>query len=393
VVWAHIHWWRAVAVLQKSFSYGLLKKTNSVIDADGRVRRRFLDILAHRTVVVCGVTTTSCIKAAVEDLAGRCAKVLVAADAVAGVATATKRCAMLLEKWKSMAPGGAVDVIDSWRDALPERVHAGAPDVPTAARESAGVPRRLVPHALREAAARMVYYVNGSIPSWRVFMALYHSGVSFEAVRMFVMSRPRPTRTDAFYAMNPRGQTPVLLEGAALVEHGAIPGRVPRVKPGETAATVEAGAEAEAEAEVVERMEEGAAIAALGAPANVRESLAILTYLQRFTPGLEWLIPASVSCGEQFGWACVRFARKGGGGAVVGSFVWVLSCLMAGVSTHCTGARSCTCACAGPGERASAPHVGRHRRLVRRPRCCCFYVGWCAACVCARPRDTCPIHC
>ncbi len=59
---------------------------------------------------------------------------------------------------------------------------------------------------------RTIYLVNGSIPSWRVLMALTEKGLPFETKRLRVMSAHRETRTPEFLALNPRGQTPLLIE-------------------------------------------------------------------------------------------------------------------------------------------------------------------------------------
>ncbi|KAJ6466596.1 hypothetical protein C8R47DRAFT_990799 [Mycena vitilis] len=58
----------------------------------------------------------------------------------------------------------------------------------------------------------VLYYVNGSIPSWRVLMALYEKEISFTAVRLKVMSDPKETRLPAFLELNHRGKTPVFID-------------------------------------------------------------------------------------------------------------------------------------------------------------------------------------
>ncbi|KAJ7678479.1 Isochorismatase-like protein, partial [Mycena rosella] len=57
-----------------------------------------------------------------------------------------------------------------------------------------------------------LYYVNGSIPSWRVLMALYEKGISFTAIRLRIMSDPKQTRSAAFLELNHRGKTPVFVD-------------------------------------------------------------------------------------------------------------------------------------------------------------------------------------
>ena len=71
---------------------------------------------------------------------------------------------------------------------------------------------------------RILYYVNGSIPSWRVMMALHLKGIPYTRKRLHVMTTPKETRTAEFLAINPRGKTPTLIEpdGNILIESVAI---------------------------------------------------------------------------------------------------------------------------------------------------------------------------
>jgi glutathione S-transferase len=59
---------------------------------------------------------------------------------------------------------------------------------------------------------RTIYIVNGSIPSWRVLIALHEKGLSFVTKRLRVMGARRETQTPEFLALNPRGETPLLVE-------------------------------------------------------------------------------------------------------------------------------------------------------------------------------------
>jgi glutathione S-transferase/alkylated DNA repair dioxygenase AlkB len=71
---------------------------------------------------------------------------------------------------------------------------------------------------------RTLYWVNGSVPSWRVLLALHEKRLPFRAVRLHVRG-PRPdTRAPAFLAVSPSGEAPALVEadGAAVVGSLAI---------------------------------------------------------------------------------------------------------------------------------------------------------------------------
>ena len=78
--------------------------------------------------------------------------------------------------------------------------------------------------AAAQTSRRILYYVNGSIPSWRVMMALHLKGITYTRKRLHVMTTPKETRTTEFLAINPRGKTPTLIEpdGNILIESMAI---------------------------------------------------------------------------------------------------------------------------------------------------------------------------
>ncbi|KAJ7116422.1 Isochorismatase-like protein [Mycena epipterygia] len=65
----------------------------------------------------------------------------------------------------------------------------------------------------------ILYYVNGSIPSWRVHMALYEKGISFTGIRLRVMTDPKETRSSAFLELNHRGKTPVFVDPLPCAEN------------------------------------------------------------------------------------------------------------------------------------------------------------------------------
>lgn len=71
---------------------------------------------------------------------------------------------------------------------------------------------------------RVIYFVNGSIPSWRALLAAHEKGLEFTPRRLRVMGGRRETRAPDFLAINPRGQAPVLVDvdGAIVPESLAI---------------------------------------------------------------------------------------------------------------------------------------------------------------------------
>lgn len=80
--------------------------------------------------------------------------------------------------------------------------------------------------------ARTLYWVNGSIPSWQVMLALHEKRLAFESQRLRVMGT-RETQAPEFLAINPRGQAPALVEadGTVVVESMAILHYLERVEP------------------------------------------------------------------------------------------------------------------------------------------------------------------
>lgn len=69
-----------------------------------------------------------------------------------------------------------------------------------------------------------IYWVNGSIPSMRVFMTLYFKKIPFEHRRMKVMVTDKDTKSDWFLKLNPRGKTPTIVnpDGSVMIESLAI---------------------------------------------------------------------------------------------------------------------------------------------------------------------------
>lgn len=69
-----------------------------------------------------------------------------------------------------------------------------------------------------------LYYVNGSIPSWRVMICLSLKHVPYNAIRLRVMTTPKETQSDEFAAINPRCKTPTFVgvDGTVVIESLAI---------------------------------------------------------------------------------------------------------------------------------------------------------------------------
>lgn len=57
-----------------------------------------------------------------------------------------------------------------------------------------------------------LYWANGSIPSMRIFMLMKEKNITFNSVRLKIMTNPKQTRLPQFLALNPRGKTPTLVD-------------------------------------------------------------------------------------------------------------------------------------------------------------------------------------
>jgi glutathione S-transferase len=65
------------------------------------------------------------------------------------------------------------------------------------------------------------YYGSGSPYAWKVWLALEHKGLAYEAKRL--MFDPNETKTPEFLKINPRGRVPAIVDdGFALSESNAI---------------------------------------------------------------------------------------------------------------------------------------------------------------------------
>lgn len=90
--------------------------------------------------------------------------------------------------------------------------------------EVEGEDRKLCHQGQKYFGKRTLYWVNGSIPSWRVMLCLALKKLSYHRKRLHVMTPVRETRVPEFLAINPRGKTPVLIDedGTVIAESMAI---------------------------------------------------------------------------------------------------------------------------------------------------------------------------
>lgn len=75
-----------------------------------------------------------------------------------------------------------------------------------------------------EIALPVLYWVNGSIPSWRVMIALAWKKIPYISKRLKVMTEPKETRSPEFALINPRCKTPTFVDrdGTTVIESLAI---------------------------------------------------------------------------------------------------------------------------------------------------------------------------
>lgn len=80
----------------------------------------------------------------------------------------------------------------------------------------------------------VLYWVNGSIPSWRVMIALAWRKIPYISKRLRVMTNPKETRSPEFALINPRCKTPTFIDsdGTIVIESMAILQYLERFYPG-----------------------------------------------------------------------------------------------------------------------------------------------------------------
>ena len=149
-------------------------------------------------VVIAGVSATNCVLAAAADAFFNEFEVFVLEDCVGGSSEELKRRAM-----EKMRRYGRV-ISDLLNIPVTNGIGMGSAPQQQVQDES-------------EKDKRVLYYVNGSIPSWRIMMMLAEYNIPYTAVRLKVMSKPKETRSAAFARINPRCKTPTLVDGGVTV--------------------------------------------------------------------------------------------------------------------------------------------------------------------------------
>lgn len=152
----------------------------------GTVLHQTLQTLNVDTLFFGGVTTTTCVRATVTDAFFHDYSINVIKSAVAPTS--------------STAGASALEVISTHYGSL---IH-----------------HRDLDEALFDSALPTLYYVNGSIPSWRVQLLLAEKRIAYNPRRLRVMTNPKETRLPAFAAINPRCKTPTLVDsdGTIVIE-------------------------------------------------------------------------------------------------------------------------------------------------------------------------------
>jgi glutathione S-transferase len=57
-----------------------------------------------------------------------------------------------------------------------------------------------------------LYYINGSVSSWRIILYFNYLNLPFEAIRLKIMRKNPQTRTKEYLNLNPRGKAPLLID-------------------------------------------------------------------------------------------------------------------------------------------------------------------------------------
>lgn len=162
----------------------IVEQTEAPLSGVARDLISLYDAVAHRKALLVGQPSPGL----VEALAPRCGGLLAPLD-----------CCELRHQ--------ALEQPESWRALL---------DSTELAPQRENYLSTLFSQTPRKVSARTLFWVNGSIPSWRAMLTLYEKELPFEARRLRVMAHPKETKSDAYLAINPRGKTPTLLEPSSV---------------------------------------------------------------------------------------------------------------------------------------------------------------------------------
>eukprot|EP01084_Bolivina_argentea_P094527 169934_1 len=131
---------REIILTTSKKSFTLIKTTNYILDCiNQKVRSKFLDIIQHKRVLICGVTLPHCVQKSAMQLVNHCQKVIIAKNAVAMKQTTQEHknnSNNYKDKIYDNLHNAGVEIINDWK---------------------------ILFHNKRDAKIPKLYYVNGSI--------------------------------------------------------------------------------------------------------------------------------------------------------------------------------------------------------------------------------------
>ncbi|KAH7175963.1 Isochorismatase-like protein [Dactylonectria macrodidyma] len=169
----------------------------------------------HGPLFFAGVTANNCVLASLTDGFFHGYQVRAVSDCIASLNQKREK-----EAYKKITTYYGSVVSSS--DAIVEVLGLSATrDIESQARDE---PVIASPAQMPSEPRRTLYWVNGSVPSWRVMMILAYKRLPYTARRLHVMTNPKETRAAEFKALNPRCKTPVLIDedGMVITESMAI---------------------------------------------------------------------------------------------------------------------------------------------------------------------------
>jgi nicotinamidase-related amidase len=90
----------------------LRKSTNSILDCSTESRDNLLLTVKRKNVMICGVTSTACVKCAVRDLLPYCSRVVVTRDTIACRDSSAAREQTILQAWGQQQRNTGYDVVN-----------------------------------------------------------------------------------------------------------------------------------------------------------------------------------------------------------------------------------------------------------------------------------------